>query len=152
MSERGKKVIGKSRTKQSFAKQCDINNILGKAARTGTISHLSRYQPVYGDFSNWDYNEALNKVAEAKSMFQELPAEVRDEFQNDPGRFLDFVNTPANQGKLAELLPALADPGRQLPVSGARVPEGAVSRAKPEKVEPEAHVAAKAAEKSPEGA
>lgn len=106
---------GESRTKKSFAKQCDINTIMKNAARTGTISHLAKYQPVYGDFSDFDYEQAVTRVAEANSMFAELPAEVRNEFGNNPARFLSFIADPANVDRLHEVLPALAEPGRQLP-------------------------------------
>lgn len=115
MGEHARKFSGKSRTVQSFKDQCDINKILHKAARTGTLTHLAKHEPQYGDFVGFDYTESVERIAAAKSMFMELPAEVRNEFDQDPGKFLDFVNKPENVDNLAEKLPALAKPGRQLP-------------------------------------
>ena len=37
-----KKVYDDGRTKQSFKDQCDINKILKKAMRTGSIAHLQK--------------------------------------------------------------------------------------------------------------
>ena len=128
MSERGRKCKAKSRTEQSHAKMCNINVILERAMRTGTVTHLNKYGAMYGDFADFDYEEACIKIAEAKSMFQELPSEVRKEFENDPKKFLDFVNDPENKDDLAEKLPALAAPGRQMPdVVGNRL-DGFVDR------------------------
>ena len=47
-------------------------------------------------------------------MFEALPAELRREFNNDPAQFIEYVNDPENIDSLAEKLPALAKPGRQL--------------------------------------
>jgi hypothetical protein len=39
------------RTKQAFADSCDINKLLKKAQRTGSISHLMKYpEATYGEF------------------------------------------------------------------------------------------------------
>lgn len=142
MSDRGKRFDGKSLTKQSYKKGCDINNIIAGAARTGTISHLNRNQARYGDISGFDYNEAMNRVAEARSLFEDLPAEVRREFNGDIQSFISFVDACAAEGKsLAEELPALAAPGRQLPISGASAP--------PAHVDPPAKAVVEEAPKEP---
>ncbi len=107
---------GKGRTKQTFAKESDINNIMKKFQRSGTVTHLAKHSAQYGDVTSVDLHEALNTITQAQSMFNDLPSEVRNEFDQDPGKFLDFVQDPANAGDLAEKLPALAEPGRQLPV------------------------------------
>lgn len=123
--ENGELLPGSYPAKQSFKDQCDINRILDKAKRTGTLSHIAAYQQHYSDFAGFDYEEALIKTAEAKSMFYDLPAEVRKEFANNPGAFLSFVqnNTPE---AIREKLPQLAEPGRQLPdVIGGGTPPSA---------------------------
>lgn len=103
------------RTKQSFKDSTDVNKILARFARTGTLSHLQQWGGQYGDFAGFDFQAAQNQIARANSMFHQLPAEVRREFSNEPARFFDFVNDPANAGRLHQLLPALAKPGTQLP-------------------------------------
>jgi len=78
-------------TQQQFAESCNINNILAKYQKTGLIDHVAKYQPQYGDCSGADYTEAMRTVANAKSMFEELPSSVRANFDHNPANFLDFA-------------------------------------------------------------
>ncbi len=112
--QRKQPVYGKSRTKQSFKNQTDINKILKRAQKTGTISHLAKYEGVYGDFAEFDFTEAQNRLARASTIFEELPSEIKNEFDQHPGKFLAYVNDPANVDRLKTLLPGLAEPGRQM--------------------------------------
>lgn len=102
------------RTKQSFKDETDINKILMRAEKSGTISHLNKYQGQYADFSEFDYQENLIQLTRGREMFDELPAEIRSEFQNSPAQFFNYVNDPENKERLEELLPGLAAPGRQM--------------------------------------
>ena len=105
-------------TKQSFKDQCDINRVLDRAKRGASLSHLENYQGEYGDFSDWDentYQDMLLDISRANSVFYDLPAELRAEYGNNPGKFFSFVNDPANKDRLEEIFPVLAAPGRQLP-------------------------------------
>jgi len=111
------------RTKQAFKDETDINKILQRAQRTGTISHLTKYQGRYGDFSDFDFFSVQNKLAEGRAMFDSLPSEIRREFSNSPAAFFAYVNDPANKDDLLKKLPGLAAPGRQLiDVSGKTPP------------------------------
>ena len=101
------------RTKQSFRDVTDINKILVRAQKAGTISHLAKYEGFYGDFAEFDFSEAQNKIAKANTIFAELPSELRSEFDQNPRKFFEYANDPENVGKLAKLLPGLAEPGRQ---------------------------------------
>lgn len=97
-------VCGPSRTKQSFAKACDINNIMKKYTRSGDFTHVATQMPQYGDFSNVDdYQTALNKIRAAQELFMELPAAVRSRVNNDPGQFLDFVSDVGNRDEMVQL-------------------------------------------------
>lgn len=102
-------------TKQAYAKDCDINAILKKAQRTGALSHLAQFGGVYGDFAGLDFQTMQNQIAEANNIFERLPSEVRREFEGDPSKFFAYVNDPANVNRLAELLPAIAEPGSFFP-------------------------------------
>lgn len=113
MRELEPKVYDDGRTKQSFKNAADINKILHKAQKSGVISHLAKHEAFYGEFEAFDFTEAQNVLARAGTMFEELPSEIRSEFDQSPQKFFDFVNDPEHQGNLAELLPALAAPGRQ---------------------------------------
>jgi len=137
------------RTKQSFKDETDINKILKRAEKTGTISHLNKYEARFGDFANFDFFEANLMLTKGREIFDDLPPEIRSEFGQSQSQFFAYVNDPANKDRLGELLPALAAPGRQhvqiKPTSAdeAKVLEEADKPAP----EPEPKPAAKAPEK-----
>ena len=81
-----------SMTQQQFKEECDVNVILARFQKTGVIDHVAKFAPVYGEHTGTDYAEAMNIIANAKTMFSELPAATREHFHNDPGEFLDFAN------------------------------------------------------------
>lgn len=103
---------GKGRTKQSFKDETNINFILAKFQKTGVIEHQNKFQGQYGEFLAIDYQEALNTVIEAQAMFETVPSNIRKEFDNDPGKFLDFVSDEANRDRAVELglVPAPPEP------------------------------------------
>lgn len=95
-----------SMTEQSHKSACDINNIMARYTKTGTLDHVRRYEGQYLDIPPGDFQEAENRVAEAKSMFEELPSQVRLHFSNDTSKFLEFCatqpNPPAQLAAIAE--------------------------------------------------
>ncbi len=103
------------RTKQSFKDECDIKKIMARAEKAGTMSHLEKFQGVYADYSDVDFHQLTDTLRKGREVFDELPAEIRNEFNQSPQQFFAYVNNPANKDKLLEKLPALAAPGRQLP-------------------------------------
>jgi phage internal scaffolding protein len=92
-----------TRTQQHMAKACDINNIMAKYQRTGAIDHFTKYSAQYGDVPAITFHEALEQVRHAQSMFDELPASLRDHFNHDPGAFLDFVQNDPDPAELEAL-------------------------------------------------
>lgn len=102
------------RTKQCHADECDIEKIMHRFGVTGTISHLVKFEGLYGDFSDFDFHAQSTKLAQGETIFAELPAEIRREFGQDPAAFFAYVNDPANAKDLYKKLPALAAPGEQL--------------------------------------
>ena len=120
-SDFSERVYDDGRTKQAFKDSTDVNRLLNRHAKAGTLAHLAEHENVYGDFAGYDFHEHQNRIAAGVSLFESAPSEVRREFGNDPQKFFDFVNHPDNVGKLAEKLPALAAPGRQLPKINPRV-------------------------------
>ncbi len=142
-AEHGKPEIRKytqhGRTKQSQKDECDINKLLERAARSGSLSHLDKYQARYGDFSNYDFQEHAIKMAEGQTIFENLPAEVQKEFDQSPDKFFEFVTNPENINDLPRLLPEIANRGNYFPPVG-----------KIQTREPEALKTAETAEKAPE--
>ncbi len=102
------------RTKQCFKNECDIQKIMARAEKAGTISHLEKYQGVYADYSEVDFFSMTQTLTRGREVFDELPAEIRQEFGQSPAKFFAFVNDPANKDDLLTKLPALAKPGKQL--------------------------------------
>ena len=102
-----------SMTKQSFGNECNINMIMAKFQKTGAISHYAKFAPTYGDATPVELHDALNIVADANSMFEELPSSLRKKFNNDPEQFLEFVQNPDNLEEMRKL--GLANPAE--PVS-----------------------------------
>lgn len=94
---------GAGRTKQSFKDECDINNIVQRFLKTGVMEFTQKNQPRYGDVTGFDYSEAMQLVAAAKSMFNGMPAQLRDRFENEPAKFLDFVQDDRNHAECVEM-------------------------------------------------
>lgn len=89
--------------KQSFKDECDINKIMEKFQKSGAITHFTKNAPIYGDHSSAELFEAQLVVANAETMFAELPSSIRKKFDNNPGQFLEFVQNPANEKAMQEL-------------------------------------------------
>lgn len=95
-------------TKQEFAEEVDINTILRRFNITGQLPENVR-MPTYADFSEvYDFHSAANAIAQAKEAFEQMPADVRYRFGNDPAAFLAFCDNPANAEEAAKL--GLTDP------------------------------------------
>lgn len=90
--------------KQSFKEECDINNIVKSfSPLTGEFSHMNLKAPIFGDATGMGFREMMEAVAEAQSSFEQLPAELRARFDNDPREFVEFCSDPRNKGELVEL-------------------------------------------------
>lgn len=93
-----------SMTKQSFKRECDINYIMAKYEKTGSISHFRASEPFYGNFESVDdYHTALQKINDATAYFEALPAKVRARFGNDVGSFLEFTINDENIAEMQDL-------------------------------------------------
>lgn len=92
-----------SMTKQSFKDECDVNNIMARFERTGVLDFVNEHEARYGDATALDYQVAMQTVALANSMFEDMPAKLRAEFRNDPAEFLAFIENPANLEKSYEM-------------------------------------------------
>lgn len=89
---------GPSLTRQEFAEECDINNIMAKYETTGVINHWNKVAPEYLDLSEGvpDLQAAMDVLQRAEAAFMTLPARTRLEFENDPKRFVAFAEDSAN--------------------------------------------------------
>ena len=62
----------------------------------------------------------------AEEAFNAMPAEVRDRFQNDPGRFLEFANDASNYDEALKMGLAIKRPEKAAVGPGSGLPEPSV--------------------------
>lgn len=87
-----------SRVQQSEAAACDINKIMSRWQKTGVLEHVRQTEGTFGDFDiGGSYQDACNRVLDAEAQFLELPAGLRNQFNNDPAELLDYLAKPENQ-------------------------------------------------------
>jgi len=122
---------GDGLTEQNHKDETDINNIVRKYNKTGLIDHLNQFEKQYADMTGYDYQDAMNTVAAANTMFEGLPSAIRNKFDNDPAKFIDFVDDESNADKLVEMGLAkkpevsapIGDEGSKEPVEAVKTAE-----------------------------
>lgn len=87
-----------SLTRQEFADECDINNIMRSYERTGVINWFSQRPPAFVDFTSVPTSlmEFMSQMHDAENAFMQLPADVRKMMDNDPVKFVDYAADPKN--------------------------------------------------------
>ncbi len=110
------------KTEQSHKKECDVNHILRKYAKTGVLEHVKKHEGQYADIPAQDFREAMEIIATSKSMFEELPSEARKKFHNDTAEFLEFVQDPNNKTELHKM--GLLDPNYKPPTTPEKEENG----------------------------
>lgn len=94
----------KSQTQQNSRDAVDVNKLMAKYRKTGLLDHVNTHEGNYGDFStHTDFAESMNKVVKATEAFEQLPSEIRKDFNNDTAEFLKFVHDPKNGAKMYEM-------------------------------------------------
>lgn len=83
-------------TKVALAEQLDVNNIIKKYNKTGILKNAENYEAIFGDFNETDFQESLNTIIKAEELFINVPSKIRAQFENSPGRFIDFATNPEN--------------------------------------------------------
>lgn len=90
------------RVKREFAEESDINRIMERYTMTGEIPQ--GITGTYGDFSEpLDFMEAQEILLKAQAQFNALPAKVRDRFNHDPAKFLEYLHEEGHTAELQEL-------------------------------------------------
>ncbi len=116
---------GDGAAQQQFAEDCDVNKIMQRFQKTGAIDHVAKHQPEYGFASPMQYHDSMNLLTKADSMFNELPSNIRNEFNNNPQAFLEFVQDPKNADRAKELGIALSDKATKAALEAAELPGAA---------------------------
>ena len=101
--ETGLECKDKSLTLQSQRDEADINVIVDRFMKTGQFPENVR-APTFADFEDIvTFQDAQNAVAEARNSFMQMPAHVRDRFDNDPALFVGFCSDKANLPEMRAL-------------------------------------------------
>jgi len=92
------------RTQQHFAREVDINNILAKYRKTGTIDHINQTKLRFGDFRDLaDFCGDMDKITKAQQAFDHLPSSLRKEFGNSPSDFFAYIGKEENFDKCVQM-------------------------------------------------
>lgn len=119
-----------SKTQQHQAHEADINTIVKNFGITGKLPVVAM-PPVYEEFSEiFDFQSAMNAIKAAQDSFIALPANIRARFENDPAKFVGYVDYCINNGDIDPLremglaIPAAAqEPKSGTPPSGEGTPD-----------------------------
>lgn len=93
--------FAKSKTQQSHKDGCDINRLV-RLYSTGAIKMDPLSPDDFRESGDMTYHEAHNFVKQIEEKFEELPAKVRAEFQNDPSEFHKFIQNPENLERITD--------------------------------------------------
>ena len=86
------------RTEEAHAEDTEIHNIIARYYKTGVLAHNQVHEGTYGEYPAPDrFHTAMNIIADANSMFESLPSQLRLDMNNDPVVFLEFMQDPANK-------------------------------------------------------
>lgn len=90
--------------KQEFKDECDINLLMKRYQKTGLFPQFPGQVARYvSNIGAPDFQSALNIVKQAEDEFAALNSELRKRFDNEPAKFLAFVNDEANGDELIKL-------------------------------------------------
>jgi phage internal scaffolding protein len=113
-----------SKVDQAQEHLTNVAELLEPAVRKGLLRHSIKFEGEYDDIPVKDYQEALFITAQAKSMFEQLPSKVRNRFDNDPAKFLEFTHNPENAQEMREMGILKGNDG----LTGAGTPSGAPTK------------------------
>jgi len=124
---------GESLTKQSFADEADIQNIVKRALRGQPVTQTDKVAQ-YVDVSNLpSYMESLNTINALNQAFMSLDGLQRAAFHNNPENMVAFLSDPANYEKAVKL--GILDPSVLTPVKQTKAAEAAEVEPKARQVE-----------------
>lgn len=111
-------------TIQSARDEVDINKIVARIEK-GLVVPIMNGQPFYGDVSEFSgLQDAIIKVQEANQLFMAYPADIRSRFDNDPIKFVEFMEDPDNTDEAIELGLAVKRPEAKPATPAAPAAEG----------------------------
>lgn len=90
-------------TEQSHKDRCDIGKIVRQYARDGFWNHVNPSQGAFTDLpTDLDFHSAMCMITKVQQDFDNLPAQLRQDMDNDPRTFLAFLTNPNNKERMEE--------------------------------------------------
>lgn len=103
-----------SKTQQHGKQEADINTIVDRFLKTGLLPNVP-VPPTYQNFGEvFDFQSAMNTIKAATDSFMALPANIRARFDNNPAKFVGYVDHCLETGDL--------DPLREMGLALPRTP------------------------------
>lgn len=90
---------------QHHKAEVNINNIVKRHGMDiiQKTALLNSPNMQWDDVTGNDFQEAMFKVTKAQQTFEQLPSDLRKQFDHNPAKFLDFVQNPENKEKLYDM-------------------------------------------------
>lgn len=115
-------------TQQHFRDECDINVILKRYEQTGMLDPavIEQRQAVFADFTDGaDFQSIQDRMLVVRNVFEQLPAHVRNRFNNNPANLIDFLSDSNNVEEAIALgLAKRLEPETPRPGSASDAPGG----------------------------
>lgn len=107
------------KTVQSERDEADINKIIAKFQKGQNMVRINSKEPFYGDVTGLDgLADAYMKIQEAEDLFMDYDASIREKFDNDPVKFVEFLENPENYEEALKLGVVQKRPENTPPVEG----------------------------------
>lgn len=79
-------------TEQAHKDDCDINKIMARYVKTGQLPDPGRPVGHFLDVTDFgDFQSSMDKVVAARQAFDALPANVREQYRNDPVVYVEAM-------------------------------------------------------------
>lgn len=125
--------VGETKTQIQFQKDCNVNNIIAKFKKTGSVTHVrNKAQGVYADLTELpSLQEAHAVVHAAEEAFSAVPSQIRARFGNNASAFIDFLKDSANDEEAIKLgLKMRPKPSESMPNEQTKTNDQAKSEVK----------------------
>lgn len=96
----------KTRTQQHMQDATDVNKIMERYKKTGTITHINNsIQGKYMDLTKLpsSYLDAINVVNHAQNTFESMPAKLKEKFQHNPQTLINWMADKKNEDEAIQL-------------------------------------------------
>jgi len=92
-----------SKTQQQFKDEVDINTIVERFGVTGEMPPPINFPQTQEFEETFDFQTSMNVIRQAQESFMTLPAKARARFDNNPQKFMEFMNEEDNAAEAVKL-------------------------------------------------